>query len=248
MTTAPTTPIPDPSVRRSWSGWRTLLIVAGSISGLVSVVLFAIGGFGLWAQQQRDGNGYYTAGPERISTSTSALVSPSLDIGGTGPDAFYTDDFLGEVRIDFASTSGAPVFIGIGPAADVAAYLNGVGHDEVADFDVDPFKLSTTARAGDKAAAAPGAQTFWVASATGTESSTLNWTAKSGDWSVVIMNADGSQNVAAELSMGGTVPAIEGITAGSLVGAVLLLLVATALVVPAFATRRDALDRERRVT
>jgi hypothetical protein len=48
--------------------------------------------------------------------------------------------------------------------------------------------------------------------------------------------------------MGGTVPAIERITAGSLVGAVLLLLVATALIVPAFATRRDALDRERRVT
>jgi hypothetical protein len=62
------------------------------------------------------------------------------------------------------------------------------------------------------------------------------------------MNADGSQNVATELSMGGTVPAIEGITAGSLVGAVLMLLVATALIVPAFATRRDALDHERRVT
>ncbi|MEU4286987.1 hypothetical protein AB0E63_02095 [Kribbella sp. NPDC026596] len=243
-----TTTVPTPAVRRSWSGWRTLLVVAGSIAGLVSVVLFAIGGFGLWAQQQRDGNGYYTAGPERVSTGTSALVSPSLDIGGTGPDAFYTDDFLGEVRVDFASTSGAPVFIGIGPAADVAAYLDGVGHDEVVDFDVDPFKLSTTARAGDKPAAAPAGQTFWVASATGTDSSTLTWTAKSGDWSVVIMNADGSRNVAAELSMGGTVPAVEGITVGSLVGAVLMLLIAAALVIPAFTTRRAAPDRERRVT
>ena len=232
-----TTTVPTPAVRRSWSGWRTLLVIAGFIAGLVSVVLFAIGGFGLWAQQQRDGNGYFTAGPERVSTSTSALVSPSLDIGATGPDAFYTDDFLGEVRVDFASTSGAPVFIGIGPAADVAAYLNGVGHDEVADFDVDPFKLSTTARPGDKSAAAPGTQSFWVASATGADPGALTWTARSGDWSVVIMNADGSPNVATELSLGGTVPVVEGITVGSLVGAVLMLLVATALIVPAFATR-----------
>ena len=248
MTTTPTTPIPTSSVRRPWNGWRTLAVIVGGVFALLSIILFAIGGFGLWAQQQRDGNGYFTAGPERVSTSTSALVTPSLDIGATGPDAFYTDDFLGEVRVDFASTSGAPVFIGIGPAAEVAAYLNAVGHDEVADFDVDPFKLSTTARAGDKPAAAPGTQSFWVASATGTGPSTLAWTAKGGDWSVVIMNADGSRNVAAELSMGATVPVVGGITVGSLVGAVLMLLIATALIVAAFTIRRDARSVERRVT
>ena len=150
MTTTPLAPAPP--VRRSWSGWRTLLVVVGALFAMVSVALFAIGGVGLWAQQQRDGAGYFTAGPERVTTSTYALSAPSLDVGGAGPDAFYTDDFLGDVRIDFESkTPGTAVFVGIGPAADVAAYLNGVGHDEVADFDVDPFKLSTTARAGGRA-------------------------------------------------------------------------------------------------
>lgn len=241
MTTTPTTPIPAPTppVRRSWSGWRTALVVVGSLFALVSVVLFAIGGVGLWAQQQRDRDGYFTAGPERVTTSTYALSAPSVDIGGAGPDAFYTDDFLGEVRIDFASkTPGTPVFIGIGPAADVATYLNGVSHDEIADFDVDPFKLSTTARDGDKPAAGPAAQTFWVASATGTGPSTLNWTAKGGDWTVVIMNADGSPKVDVDLSVGGTLPAVEGITIGALIGAVLLLIIAAALVVLAVTTRR----------
>ncbi|WP_329003749.1 hypothetical protein OHA18_10435 [Kribbella sp. NBC_00709] len=239
MTTTPLAPAPPG--RHSWNGWRTLLVVVGAMFAMVSVVLFAIGGFGLWAQQQRDGNGYFTAGPERLATSSYALSAPSLDIGGTGPDALYTDDFLGDVRLDFESkTPGTAVFVGIGPAADVAAYLNGVGHDEVADFDVDPFKLSTTSRAGDEPTAAPATQSFWVASATGTGPSTLTWPATGGDWSVVIMNADGSPNVAVDLSAGGTLPAVEGITIGALIGAVLLLTIGTALIVPTVVTRRRA--------
>ncbi|WP_405069485.1 hypothetical protein OG558_07105 [Kribbella sp. NBC_01510] len=239
MTTTPLAPAPP--VRRSWSGWRTLLVVVGALFAMVSVALFAIGGAGLWAQQQRDGAGYFTAGPERVTTSTYALSSPSLDVGGAWPDAFYTNDLLGDVRIDFESkTPGTAVFVGIGPAADVAAYLNGVGHDEVADFDVDPFKLSTTARAGGEPSAAPAAQSFWVASATGAGPSTLTWHATGGDWSVVIMNADGSPNVAVDLSVGGTVPALKGIAIGALVGAVLLLIVGAAFIVPAVAIRRRA--------
>jgi hypothetical protein len=208
---------------------------------MVSVVLFAIGGVGLWAQHQRDDNGYFTAGPERLTTSTYALSAPSLDVGGTGPDAFYADDFLGDVRIDFESkTPGTAVFVGIGPAADVAAYLNGVGHDEIADFDVDPFKLSTTSRTGDGPSAAPATKSFWVASATSAGPSSLTWPATGGDWSVVIMNADGSRNVAVDLSAGGTLPAVEGITIGAFIGAVLLLIIGTAFIVPTVVTRRRA--------
>ena len=247
MTTTPL--VPAPPSRRSWSGSRTLLIVMGGLFAMVSVILFAIGGFGLWAQHQRDGNGYFTAGPERLTTSSYALSAPSLDIGGAGPDALYTDDFLGDIRMDFASkTPGTAVFVGIGPAADVTAYLNGVGHDEIADFDVDPFKLSTTTKAGNEPSAAPASQSFWVASATGTGPSTLTWNTRGGDWSVVIMNADGSRNVAVDLSVGGTLPAVEGITAGSLVGAVVLLIIGTAAIVAAIVTRRDARTGERRVT
>jgi hypothetical protein len=247
MTTTPLAPAPP--VRRSWSGRRTLLVVVGGLFAMVSVILFAIGGVGLWAQHQRDGDGYFTAGPERLTTTSYALSAPSLDIGGAGPDALYTDDVLGDIRIDFESkTPGTAVFVGIGPAADVAAYLNGVGHDEVADFDVDPFKLSTTTRAGNEPSAAPSSQSFWVASATGARPSTLTWNTSGGDWSVVIMNADGSPNVAVELRVGGTLPAVEGVTTGALAGAVVLLIIGTAVIVAAIATRRDARTGERRVT
>ena len=54
------------------------------------------------------------------------------------------------------------------------------------------------------------------------------------------MNADGSRNVAVDLSVGGTVPALKGIAIGALVGAVLLLIVGAAFIVPAVAIRRRA--------
>lgn len=239
MTTTPITPIPTPPVRRSWSPWRSALVVVGALFALVSIVLFAIGGFSWWAQEQRDSDGYFTAGPERVSTGSSALSIPSLDINGTGPDTFYTEDFLGEVRIDLESrNAGVPVFVGIGPADEVARYLADVSRDEVSDFDVDPFRLSVTNRPGGSPAAAPTAQTFWVASATGAGPQTLTWDAGNGDWAVVVMNADGAPNVDADMSVGGTLPAVEGIAVGSLIGGVVLLVLATALIVPAFANRQ----------
>jgi hypothetical protein len=241
MTTTPIAPIPTPPGHRSWSGPRTALVVVGGLFALVSVVLLAIGGFCWWAQQQRDGDGYFTAGPERVSTGSSALSVPSLDIDGAGPDAVYTEDLLGKVRIDLESrNAGVPVFVGIGPADEVARYLADVGRDEVSDFDVDPFRLSVTPRPGGQPAGAPATQTFWVASATGTGPQSLTWDAAGGDWAVVVMNADGTPNVDVDLSVGGTLPAVRAIAIGALIGSVVLLTIATALIVPAFATRKPS--------
>ncbi len=77
------------------------------------------------------------------------MSAPSLDVDVTGPDAIYANDLLGDVRITIESRNAeTPLFIGIGPAGDVAKYLDGVGHTEVADFDVDPFKVTLRAASG----------------------------------------------------------------------------------------------------
>jgi hypothetical protein len=238
-----TTPIaaPTPKARRNWNGWRTLLVIVGALFALCGVVLFAIGGIGLWAYQQRDDDGYFSAGPERVSTTTFAVSVPSLELNGTGPDAFYTDDLLGDVRIQLESkNAGVPLFIGIGPADQVARYLADVGRHEVTDLGVDPFKLTTTRRSGGRPAAAPATQSFWVASDAGDGPRTLNWKATEGDWAVVIMNADGSPGVDADVSIGGTLPAIRAVSIGALIGSGVLLTIGTAMILVAFTTRRSA--------
>ena len=57
------------------------------------------------------------------------------------------------------------------------------------------------------------------------------------------MNADGSANVDVDLSAGGTLPAIEGITAGALVGSVVMLMIAAALIIPALIRTRQPVSR-----
>jgi hypothetical protein len=231
MTTTPITPTPTtPPSPRSGSGRRALLVSLGTLLILTGVILLAIGGTAVWANQQRDADGYFRAGPERVSTETSALSVPSLEVSGAGPDDLYADDFLGDVRLQVESRSGdVPVFVGIGPAAEVAKYLDGVRRDEVSDLDVDPFELVVTTQPGGRPAAAPATQSFWVASEMGTGRRTLGWNATEGDWTVVIMNADGSPFVDADVSIGGKLPAVQGIAVGALIGSALFLAIGTAI-------------------
>jgi hypothetical protein len=243
MTTTPAAPAPGPTapVRRSWSAWRTLLVILGSILILLGGTLLIGGGIGLWAHSQRDADGYHTAGPESLTTDSFALSAPSLDVNIAGPDTLYANDLLGDVRISIESTNAqTPLFIGIGPAADVARYLDGVGHAEMADFDVDPFKVTYVPRPGGAPTADPAAQTFWVASDTGTGPRTLDWDVADGNWSVLVMNADGSQGVDTTASVGATLRIIQPIAIAALVLGGVLLLTGIAIVVLTVVTRRNA--------
>jgi hypothetical protein len=50
--------------------------------------------------------------------------------------------------------------------------------------------------------APPTKQPIWDASVHGTGTQTLTWDVRDGDWSVVVMNADGSPGVHADVSAG----------------------------------------------
>jgi hypothetical protein len=240
MTIVPTAATPGTAtpVRRSRSGWRALLVILGALLIVVGATLLAIGGVALWADQQRGDDGYFTAGPERLTTNTFALTAPSVDVNGSGPDAFYTEDLLGDVRIRAESRdAGTALFIGIGSAADVANYLAGVGHTELSDVEIDPFEVTYAEQSGGRPAASPAAQNFWVASDTGTGLRTLDWDVASGDWAVVIMNADGSSGIDADLGVAATLSAIRDIAVGALIGAALMLTIGIAVIVSTLSRR-----------
>jgi hypothetical protein len=70
----------------------------------------------------------------------------------------------------------------------------------------------------------------------GTGPQQLTWTPADGDWTVVVMNADGSAGVSVEASIGATVPALRGLAWGVLIAGVFLTVVG--LLVVALAVRR----------
>jgi len=203
-------------------------LVAGSMGAFVAFLLIAAASALLWAGDYKTDDGYYTTASHTYSTPTRALTTESLDINGV-PGWLNVSDHLGRVRIDpTSSAAGKPAFIGIARTTDVNAYLDQVAHDEITDLDFDPFTTETARRAGEGRPAMPAAQTFWAASSA--DGSTLDWKVREGDWTTVVMNADGSPGVSVDAKAGAKVPLIGDLTlglaiAGSILGALSLLLV-----------------------
>ena len=95
------------------------------------------------------------------------------------------------------------MFVGIARTRDVDAYLDRSAHATLTDFEVDPFEAELPHHRRRLAApAAPGTQSIWAAKATGAGTQTLTWDVEDGDWSVVVMNADGSAGVDTDISVG----------------------------------------------
>ncbi len=195
-------------------------VIAGGSLALVGLLLALAGAGLLWAEDHKDRDGYYTTGTERYSTDTYAVASDSLDIDGIP----YGDDVYGKVRLKVQGNDGAPVFVGIARSDDVEAYLAGTAHATLTDVDYSPFNADYRTTAGDRAPGRPGTQSFWAASAEGTGTQTLDWNVDNGDWSVVVMNADGSRGVDAGVNAGANVPLIGDLALAASIAALVLLL------------------------
>ena len=144
-----------------------------------------------------------------------------MDAGGS--DWILNDNWLGKVRIRAEGVSAKPLFIGIGPEPAVAGYLGRVAHADVEDIDIDPFRVTYRQVAGTAPKRPPTAQNLWAASASGPGKQTVTWEVREGDWSVVLMNADGSRGVAAEADLGAKLSFLIWVAIGVLIaGAVLL--------------------------
>ena len=223
--------------------WRTVLILVGIVLVAVGGATLIGGGVGLWANQQRDRDGFFTTGHERFTTDAFALSLPWFEGEGDPAASFVVfENMLGDFRIRVASRdAAAPLFIGIGAAADVSRYLNGVGHDEVSEIEFAPLKVTSISRPGAGPAGRPAGQTFWVASDTGTGPRTVTWDAGAqGDWIIVVMNADGSAGIDADLSTGATLSGVLPLAIGALIAGGVLLTIGVAVIILTITARRSA--------
>jgi hypothetical protein len=196
---------------------------------LLGLGLAAGGGFLLWADRTQRESGYLTTPTERFATSTYALTRERLEADAGGA-RIWNEDWLGKVRIRGEGAAAKPLFIGIGPEAAVAGYLGRVAHADVEEIDFDPFRVEYRQIAGDAPRRPPTGQNFWAASASGEGRQTLTWEVRKGDWSVVLMNADGSRGVAADVDVGAKLSWLLWVAIGLLVAGVLILAGSVALI------------------
>jgi len=235
----PVQPVAGPTAeaekpRGGGTAGRVVLIVVGVVAGIIAFGLLA-GGCALVAvdQTQRDSDGFLMSPSRELTTSTYAIVSESAELD-TGGAEWALDAFLGTVRI--RSESDRPVFVGIGPAAEVDGYLAGVERDEIHDLDNSGDPRYTN-RPGDAPSTRPEQQTFWAKSVTGSGEQTLDWSPEDGSWRVVLMNADASRGVSSDMSIGAELDSVLWIGIGLLlVGG--LVAAAAALAISAGVRRR----------
>jgi hypothetical protein len=210
---------------------KVILIVVG-LFALLGGLLFAGVGSAVLALGGRSGT--IQSGYHHISTTTNAFVSDPQRVR----DNTNVQLRSGGATLHIAARN-TPVnlFLGVGPSAQVSAYLAGTSYEEITNLDFAPFKLTTSQVAGTATPAAPGDQSFWVAQATGSSPS-LNFDLANGDYRVVVMNADGSPGVASDVRVGLKVPALFGVGLASTIGGGLVALLGLALLIWGIAAKR----------
>ncbi|HSE82898.1 MAG TPA: DUF4389 domain-containing protein [Gaiellaceae bacterium] len=225
---SPTPPPPQQS-GTSWTAGRIVLVVLGSVLALLAAGLLAAGGTLLWVDlTQRDDDGFLTTPTERFESDSFAITSDSIDLLEGESDWLFSEGLLGEVRI---TGEDGDVFIGIGETADVEAYLDGVAHDEVRDLEFDPFRVEYRRFSGGEPSGPPTEQNFWAASASGSGTQSATWEAESGEWTIVVMNADASRGVSADVSAGAEANFLLWLAIGLLIAGALLLVGGVTLIV-----------------
>jgi hypothetical protein len=195
-------PASAPSAAPARQGGRggVVRIVLGSLCQLVALALLgaaAAGIFGL--ENNRDATGYFVTHTHHYQTSSYALSTESLNVGSvTGS----LETSLLRLRIAATSKDAAkPLFIGIARTEDVARYLTSVQHDELRDVSFDPFKIDYRRIGTGAPSALPATKNFWQTHASGTGTQTISWPVKEGQWSAVVMNANGSRNVSVDAQL-----------------------------------------------
>jgi hypothetical protein len=213
---------------------KIVLVVLGSILGLLGLALMAGGGAALWAKiAVEDEDGFISTGFEQFRSPTYAIGSKGLDV----VDLPAGTEHYARVRIRAApSLPEKRLFVGIGPSDLVRGYLAGVAHDEVDDIDVDPFVPHYDRLPGSAPRRRPGSAGFWVAAASGSGVQTVVWPVERGRWAAVVMNADASRGVAADVSLGGRLSFLLPLAIGLLIGGAVVLTIGVLLIV--LGTRR----------
>ena len=220
-------------------GARIVLLVSAALASVAAVGALGLGALALWGESEKDELGYLSTNSQSFAAGTHAIATESLDMDLDGAEELIDSTSLGDVRLDVESQSGKPLFVGIARTDQVSSYLSDVSHTILTDVDFDPFEAFYSRQAGERSPAAPGGERIWAASAQGAGSQTLTWEVEDGDWSMVVMNADGSPGVQADISAGAKLPYLTEIGWSALGGGAILLLTAATLVVFAVRPPRD---------
>jgi hypothetical protein len=212
--------------------------VAGVVALLVGAGLLVAGtSVAILGGTARDDQGFYMTPTQSLATDGYAIVSDTVHLGAPPGSRWLPESLLGRVKITARGPAGQPLFVGVARSADVSRYLEGVSHSTVTDLG---SGAGATYRhtPGARRPVPPVLTGFWAAR-TRLGQTSMTWSPSGGDWTVVVMNRAGSAPVAADVSVGATLPAAGRFVAVTLVAGTLFLLLGLGLLIGALLARRS---------
>lgn len=196
-------------------GFGIGLVVLGLFASIIGVALVAlVGADGSFRMPETDAR-----------SDGHALLFDAIYVRGDLP----TEGNLA-TTLEIEAGGQEPLFIGVGPTPEVAEYLSGVEADRVVQMNW-PGGVRTEPIPGTRTPEAPAEQDFWEASDSGTGPLSIEWTVTGGDWTIVVMNADGSADVEVTGSVTVTLPILGPVSIIVLVVGIAMILAGTLLII-----------------
>jgi hypothetical protein len=211
---------------------KIVLLIIGILVLLLTAGLLFAGSALVWASDNlTDDDGFFNTSSIILERDSYALVVPSINIDVEMAGLWEWSDFF-TLKIEGSSNeSSGRIFLGVASEADIDSYLGGVEYDEISTFtihpdDEAPYNITFTRRPGSSTPANPVAQSFWIVSASGAGTQSLEWSPESiGSYSVVLMNEDGSRGIDQSVVVGAKVPLVFAVGVGLLGGGVVGLVI-----------------------
>ncbi|MDX3003925.1 hypothetical protein PWY87_19710 [Kribbella solani] len=183
-----------------------------ALAGLVATAVGAVAAFWLVGPD----NTISTPARGLTSSGVAVVTAPAL-LDRHGPTLHVT------------ATGDKPLFVGVGQDLDVSDYLSGAANTRLIRFDPPRTFGTQEMRGRTNKLTPPGELDWWVAqSAPGTQS--ISWPIQDGKYDVVVMNADGTPAVNAQVSFGIQVHRLFGICLLILGAGILVLAVGLTLI------------------
>ena len=221
--------------------WGIVHIGVILLSVLLLITSFGLimGGTGMrsFKDVMTDDEGYLMSNTQTIQVPSYGIVADEIDIELDQDAMRFFQRQGGFVSFKVTTESLNPtkeVFVGVARYADAYNYIEPMEYHEIDDIDMgwnmgehhDPVYVL---HPGDAPGTPPTEQDFWIVQESSTGEQTISWEPEEGNYYVVLMNADGSEGIEANIKVGVQVPFFGGIGdiligAGVVVGAIGLVM------------------------
>jgi len=157
-----------------------------------------------------------TSGWTDVATGRYAVTSEDVELETDGSN-WVIDDVLGTARLEVRSADGhgTEIFLGVARTPDAQEYLRGVGQARLDEIGpgwnggrMGPGSMDDIA--GGAPADPPVDSDIWVAETSGPGTQVLDWRPADGNWTVVVMRADGARGIDVEARAGPRRPVCRG--------------------------------------